>query len=72
METRKDFLVLNNGQHFEVPFEVQLIFSSNINPLDLADEAFLRRIGFKVRFDYVDGAAYDAIWRQELQKAGVE
>lgn len=64
MEERKDFLSLGAGKHFEVPFDVLLIFSTNIDPLELADEAFLRRMGYKIRFDYVDPAEYVEIWRQ--------
>ncbi len=71
MEERRDFLSLSNGQHFEAPFDVQLVFSSNINPLELADQAFLRRIGFKVMFEHIDGIAYTKIWRQELERAGI-
>lgn len=71
MEDRRDFLTLNTGQHFEVPFDVQLIFSSNINPYKLADDAFLRRIGFKIMFDHIDDSAYIRIWKQELEKRGL-
>ena len=72
MEDRRDFLTLSNGQHFETPFDVQLVFSSNINPLELADEAFLRRIGFKIKFEHISDEAYTEIWQQELTKAGLE
>lgn len=51
MEDRIDYFDLDGGRHFEVPFDVILIFSTNINPTDLADEAFLRRIGYKIRFN---------------------
>ena len=71
MEDRRDFLSLNNGQHFEVPFDVQLVFSSNINPYELADDAFLRRIGFKIMFDHIDDQAYIRIWQQEIEKTGL-
>jgi len=72
MEEAKDFLSLANGQHFEVPFDLQLVFSSNMNPLELADEAVLRRIGFKIRFEAVTEASYRKIWNQELAKNGIE
>ncbi len=68
MEEARDFLTLANGQHFEVPFDVQLVFSSNMNPLDLADEAVLRRIGFKINFRHLQPEAYREIWRQEVEK----
>ncbi len=68
MEEARDFLTLANGQHFEVPFDVQLVFSSNMNPLDLADEAVLRRIGFKINFQHLQPESYREIWRQEVEK----
>jgi SpoVK/Ycf46/Vps4 family AAA+-type ATPase len=49
LETRIDFLTLQTGQIFEVPFNVLLIFATNLKPGDLVDEAFLRRIQYKVR-----------------------
>ncbi|MBU3071493.1 AAA family ATPase [Aestuariicella sp. G3-2] len=68
MEEKRDFLTLGSGRHFEVPFDQILIFSSNLNPLDLADEAFLRRIGYKIRFDYLTPAAYQAIWENQCRQ----
>ncbi len=63
LEERKDYLSLKSGRHFEVPFDTVLIFSTNIHPLDLADEAFLRRIGYKIEFRPMDADAYEQIWR---------
>jgi hypothetical protein len=48
LENRIDFLSLSNGRKIEVPFEQLIIFSTNLEPHDLADDAFLRRIPFKV------------------------
>jgi predicted ATPase with chaperone activity len=48
LENRIDFLTLSNGRKIEVPFEQLIIFSTNLEPHDLADDAFLRRIPFKV------------------------
>jgi predicted ATPase with chaperone activity len=64
MEERKDFFNLGSGKHFEVPFDMVLIFSTNLNPLDLADAAFLRRIGHKIRFHDLNALEYEQIWRQ--------
>ncbi len=72
MEEGRDFLTLGAGQRFEVPFDVILIFSTNLNPLDLADEAFLRRLGHKVRFDYVDAEQYGVIWQRTCAKLGLD
>jgi hypothetical protein len=71
LEEKRDFLSLQNGQHFAVPFDVALIFSTNLNPLDLADEAFLRRIGYKIRFEFLDPGEYRAIWRQVCEHRGI-
>jgi len=72
LEERHDFLTLRNGQHFQVPFDVALVLSTNRNPLELADEAFLRRVGYKIRFDYLDESEYTAIWQQECRRRGIE
>ncbi len=48
LESRVDHLVLQSGQKFEMPFETLIVFATNLNPLDLLDESFLRRIRYKV------------------------
>ncbi|HJR59039.1 MAG TPA: hypothetical protein VJ813_06575 [Vicinamibacterales bacterium] len=48
LESRVDFLTLQSGQKFELPFMVLVIFATNIKPSELVDEAFLRRIHYKV------------------------
>ena len=72
MENRRDFMYLGSGLHFPVPFEVVLIFSTNMNPLELADEAFLRRIGHKVRFDTLNENEFEGIWHQVCDERGIE
>jgi hypothetical protein len=72
LEERCDYLTLRNGQHFQVPFDVVLVFSTNRNPLELADQAFLRRIGYKIRFEHLEEPDYITIWRQECQHRGIE
>jgi predicted ATPase with chaperone activity len=51
LESRVDYLTLQTGQKFEIPFMVLLVFATNIKPADLVDEAFLRRIRYKVMAD---------------------
>jgi len=63
LEEKKDYLALRSGRHFSVPFDVVLIFSTNIHPLELADEAFLRRIGYKIEFTPLSVEQYEQIWR---------
>ena len=48
LESRVDFLTLQTGQKFELPFMVLVVFATNIKPRELVDEAFLRRIHYKV------------------------
>ena len=48
LENRVDFLMLSSGKKIQVPFEQLIIFSTNLEPADLVDEAFLRRIPYKI------------------------
>jgi hypothetical protein len=48
LEKRYDYLTLHTGQKIEVPFELLIVFSTNLEPNDLVDEAFLRRIRHKI------------------------
>jgi hypothetical protein len=64
LEEKIDYLNLGSGQHFSVPFDTILVFSTNLHPLDLADEAFLRRIGYKIEFPYLLESEYEQIWKQ--------
>ena len=60
LESRVDYLTLKTGQKFELPFLVLVVFATNIRPSELVDEAFLRRIHYKIlaenptREDFVD------------------
>jgi len=71
MEEKKDYLSLGSGRHFSVPFDVVLIFSTNMHPLDLADEAFLRRIGYKIEFNYLTREEYRRIWEDVCKEYSV-
>ncbi|HEY4579407.1 MAG TPA: hypothetical protein VIG89_00110 [Candidatus Acidoferrales bacterium] len=77
LENRIDFLTLHTGRKITIPFEVLVVFSTNLPPKDLVDEAFLRRIRHKIEivdptfeefreiFKRVAGAkkvAYDDKW----------
>ena len=48
LESRVDFLTLHTGRKFETPFNVLIVFATNLKPESLADEAFLRRIPYKI------------------------
>jgi len=49
MENQIDFMKLNTGANFTLPFDVLLMFSTNLQPADLMDAAFLRRIQYKIK-----------------------
>ncbi|HLF25245.1 MAG TPA: ATP-binding protein [Anaerolineae bacterium] len=48
LEKRVDYLTLHTGRKIEIPFDVLIVFSTNLAPKDLVDEAFLRRIRHKI------------------------
>lgn len=48
LESRTDFLTLHSGQKFELPFMTLVVFATNVRPAELVDEAFLRRIQYKI------------------------
>ena len=64
LEKRVDFLEFKNGYKFPMPFDCMLIFATNLNPLELVDEAFLRRIRYKILVESPDRDQYDEIFRR--------
>ncbi len=72
LETRQDFCCLHTGQQFAVPFDQLVIFSTNLNPYSLADEAFLRRIRHKIFVGYVSPDQYQEIFRRTCQEYNID
>jgi predicted ATPase with chaperone activity len=64
LEKRQDFLTLHTGKKIEVPFDQLIIFSTNIEPKQLVDEAFLRRIRYKVEVVNPNPTEYREILRR--------
>ncbi|MBZ5593042.1 MAG: AAA family ATPase [Acidobacteriia bacterium] len=64
LDRRVDYLSLKYGLKFEIPFQVLVVFATNLKPSELADEAFLRRIHNKIRVDAVSADAFDEIFRR--------
>lgn len=62
MESRVDYLKLNTGASFALPFDVLLVFSTNLKPTDLIDPAFLRRIQYKLKLDAPNPGEYREIF----------
>ena len=64
MESKIDFLKLHTGKSFSIPFEALLIFSTNLNPEDLMDPAFLRRLPYKIEIGAPNRATYRGIFER--------
>jgi hypothetical protein len=71
LEDRHDFLTLASGKKFEVPFEQLIIFSTNLDPKDLVDDAFLRRIRHKVGIFAPNREVYEQIFANMVRKLGM-
>jgi hypothetical protein len=72
LEKKYDYLTTVTGTKIEVPFDQILIFSTNLDPTQLADEAFLRRIKFKIEIRDPDEAQYRKIWELVCRGRNVE
>ena len=71
LEDRHDFLTVSSGKKFEVPFEQLIIFSTNLDPKDLVDDAFLRRIRHKVGIDAPPREIYEKIFNAYCKRLGM-
>jgi predicted ATPase with chaperone activity len=67
LDRRVDYLTLASGMKFQVPFELMVVFSTNLDPKDLADEAFLRRIQTKIMVENVSNDVFDQIFMRVMQ-----
>jgi len=71
LESRVDFLTLHTGRKFEVPFNVFIVFATNLKPESLADEAFLRRIPYKILAKNPTIDEYCRIFELNCRKRGL-
>lgn len=71
LDRRVDHYALHTGTKFCLPFDVTVIFSSNLQPADLADDAFLRRLGYKIHVGEVSRDDYRRIFIQACERAEV-
>ena len=71
LESGADTLTLETGETFTIPFEMALVFSSNLRPRDLADEAFLRRIPYKIRLPGPDRDEFAQITELWCRRMGI-
>jgi predicted ATPase with chaperone activity len=72
LEGRVDYLTLHTGKKIEVPFEQLLIFATNLDPSDLVDDAFLRRMGYRLYVNAPDKETYTTIFRQYVETNGFQ
>lgn len=63
LEKKFDYLALQTGKKIQIPFDVLIVFSTNLNPKDLVDDAFLRRIRHKIEVPNPSPAEYRAIFQ---------
>lgn len=70
LERRIDYLTLDYGLKFVIPFELLVVFSTNIPPLQLGDEAFFRRIPNKIHVGAVTPDEFDRITQMALDRCG--
>ncbi|MCY9873314.1 hypothetical protein [Vibrio barjaei] len=68
MEYSVDYLVLPNGQQFSIPFVLTLAFSTNLSPLEIADPAFLRRLGYKIEFRPLTEETYLELFHSIIER----
>jgi len=72
LENRVDFLTLHTGRKIELPFDVLIVFSTNLPPRDLVDEAFLRRLRHKIEIGDPTYEEYREIFKRVSQLKGVQ
>ncbi len=71
LDRRVDYLTLRYGVKFQIPFELMVVFSTNLDPSDLADEAFLRRIQNKIEVEPVAPQVFDMIYQRVVSTHNV-
>jgi hypothetical protein len=69
LDRQKDILSLRSGQQISIPFRVFTVFSTNLDPKKLVDDAFLRRLAYKIKVDYPNLETYCQIFANEADKA---
>src|SRR5919201_3387669 len=72
LEKRVDYLTLHTGKKIEIPFDMLIIFSKNLDPADLVDEAFLRRIRYKIGIEAPTVAQYEEIFKRMCARKNIE
>ena len=68
LDQRIEYLSLPGGRKFEIPFDTLVVFSTNIEPRQLGDDAFLRRIPNKIKVDFASPEQFMKIFRRESEE----
>lgn len=71
LDRRVDYLTLRYGVKFQIPFELMVVFSTNLDPADLADEAFLRRIQNKIEVEAIQPQVFDQIFQRVVSSRNI-
>ncbi|HEX9074235.1 MAG TPA: ATP-binding protein, partial [Anaerolineae bacterium] len=71
LEKRSDYLTLTTGRKIDVPFDAMIVFATNLNPDELVDEAFLRRIRYKIQIPDPSWDDFREIFKRVTQRRGV-
>ena len=71
LESRVDYLKLHTGKSFSIPFEELIMFSTNLEPEDLMDPAFLRRLPYKIEVGAPSLENFKTIFKRESEKQGM-
>jgi len=72
LENRLDYLTLHTGRKVEIPFDALVVFSTNLPPRDLVDEAFLRRLRHKIEIGDPSYEEYREIFRRVAGQKGIQ
>jgi predicted ATPase with chaperone activity len=71
LENHIDYLTLHTGKKIEIPFEQLLVFATNLDPHALVDEAFLRRMGYRLAFTTPSYGMYTTIFMKYIASRGL-
>jgi len=71
LDRRKDIMSMWSGVSFEIPFELVVVFATNLGLNDLAEEAFMRRLKNKIKMEAMQPALFDDLVRRVCRQKGL-
>jgi hypothetical protein len=71
LDRRKDIMSMWSGVNFEIPFELVVVFATNLGLTDLAEEAFLRRLKNKIKMEAMTPELFDELVRRVCRQKGL-